>query len=582
MPAPLRITLDSGEYPCLSWEKVQDEERLEEIWPDGFWGGMGEPRKRSPNRYYVCSQFDTTSPPYVRFLPDLSAVTGTFSAIDTSLPVYMFRARRPDLTEVLYLLNGTSRFKINRTTKAQLGTVDTNANTVYGRPALFEGSWRIPQGETNNAYTLVVNDADIDTETTLGVVARHFANVQDKGTAKLARAFSTNRMNLTADPASFVAGDFEVGDSSFGVTDLLESGGELICIKPDGPRRFDLEGNSLPIQRFVGAQPNPPATLGANSHGHGTYTYWIHSSGIWRIIGELITPVGFESDPAFYAYAAADVDLTLQWTSVVAYGRWLYASRGTQIYTAYIEDDGMLRWHGSIFDASQNLRVQMDDGPTLYIIGLAAFPILYMNLQADGSMRAPLGSQRETGLTSTFRLGRTDFRRLDRSKQLRRTWIITEGMSGTSSFKLQVLRDGAAAEDVGATITTDGFFERTWTPGTLDTCREVELRVVGVANSNVDSRFRALGIEALAFGIYRATIVLNPETIRGYSKGIRGSLSALRKLQSKSLINIKEPEINSTFSGRVLSIKEKATAAEGGDGIGYSIEVLIERTDIPA
>jgi hypothetical protein len=594
MPAatPFRIVLDGTEYPCLAWRKVEEGQRFERRWEDGFWAGMGVPRDDGrPNVYYVANSIDTTSPPYIRLWPAFTAYT-LDNALGMAFPAYVIGGQQPNTNSVVYIFNGSRRVKINVTDGTD--SDDNNANTNYGRPALFEGSWRIPQGSINNAYTLGIADGATsgDSETSMGVPALHFATIQNESVAQLARAFDTNRINL-AEAITGAAADFapssgyEVGDSSLGISDLLELQGELMVIKPDGPRKFDSLGNSRLVQKFVGSHPNASSFLGANSHAHGTYTYWLHPSGIWRIVGDLMSPQTFEAQPYFYAFESTDFDLSLRWSSVVAYGRWLYATRGTQLFAAYINDDGTLIWHGAIQNDSVALRVGItmnlsSGNPDLWLM-TSSTTLYRIALQSDGSMRQALGTGRGTQTNAVFRLPRWDGGRIDRLKQLRRMWITTEGVSGaTALIGGRVRRDGGAVETILTADNTEGFREGVLTPGTNDTFREVEAQVLMTQGNANDPRVRAIGLEAHTLDVYEAVIPLNPDTVGGFSGGIKGLLQSLRHLQHGASLAVKEPEINSDFNGYVLSVREKAVPGEGGRGIGYEVRVLIERAAAPA
>src|SRR5207249_3562667 len=341
---------------------------------------------------------------------------------------------------------------------------------------------------------------------------------------------------------------------------------------------------------------------GSNSHGHGTYAYWVTTSGIWRIFGDSIIPMGFESDLQYFATTDLFVHSTA-WISVTAFGRWLYASRGSQVWQGFIHEDGLVTWFGAIVNLTSTsiVKVQLDDGPALWCCSsdLGTPTIRRMPLQADGSIRASLGSTRGAdgvaGVTATLQLGTDDFGQPDHIKQMRRFWVITEDGSAPSmgsTLTLQVERDGGSVEAVGANITTTGFTERTWTVGTNDTFREARfsLKLV-VPTSALDTRIRAFGYEAHTPSIYQAKIPLTPDSVRGYALGIQGSLQQLRTLQNAQRVAVKEPELDATRNGYILASRanvswfhpgEKLVGAEGGRGVGYEVIVTIEFFDIPA
>ncbi len=594
---PFRITINptpasasaAKEYPCLSWQKVDQGRPLSIAWNKGFRKGMGQAVYQGDNeRCLSANWLDVSAPPYIRLFPGASAVISGLTGLDLSFPLHWIPAKQPDGTNVLYLFNGTRRFKINRDANTLTANV-TIASVVYGRPAFFEGSWRIPRGESVACATLTISNGadtggtDANGFTPLAATfASNFATVQDGTTAKIAKS-SLNIISLSSDFASFV-GAFEAGDSSLNVTDLLEWQGELLVIKADGPRRFSVAGDSIPLQRFVGANLSSGTYEGSNSHVHGPYAYWVAQSGIWRLFGEFIFPVGFESDPDYFSDSTDFIDDAVNWKSVVAYGRWIYATRGKQLWQGYIEDDGKVTWLSAlVMDGLTTMRLAIDDTPALWLIGIGTAAAIKITLQADGSTRSALDVARAAAAagTAVFVLPKADFDFADRLKQLRRLWVITEAMAN-STLSLRVQRDGAAVATVGATITTSGFFERIPTPGTDDTAREFRAQLSWAWTGTSDSRIRAFGMDCHTLDLYRAQIPLTKKAVRGFSGGIRGLLKQLRDLQQAQLVNVKEPELNTTFSGYVMSVSEQTVDEEGGEGIGYMVDVLIERAAIPA
>jgi len=595
-PPTSRITINGVEYPCSEWHEIERGESLNRVWSEGFYDGIGESRVRSPRRCFVANYLDVTSPPYIRLAQSWTTISGA-TGLDTTLPVYHFRAQQPNGTNVIYFLNGDRRFKVNRDNNTIIEIIQV-ANVIYGRPALFNGSWRLARGQTVVSVTITVNNgAGTDVVTGMGVNARHFANIQAGGVSNIAMASATNQVSLSTDAVTF-GGSFSVGDTSFGISDLLESQSELMVVKPDGPRRFDPNGNSLPVQRFTSANLQTSVYDGSNSHSHGPYTYWITASSMWRIFGDSMTQVGFESDPQYLSAGSGmdSIQSNPQWLSVYGYGRWLYASKGGQTFQAFIRDDGTLQWYGALLNEQSTAieRCIVDDGPALWVASGSSF--FRMTLQLDGSTRASLGSARGpnlAGVTAYFRLGLDDFGVPDRQKQARRMWILLEATGG-ESYQLIIQRDGVTTDqNVGAAITsTDGLTERTFTVGTNDLFYTARFgyNVSNMGTLN-DARVRAWGYEVHTPSIYQAKILLTPDSVRGYALGIQGSLQQLRTLQNAQRVAVKEPELDATRNGYILASRanvswfhpgEKLVGAEGGRGVGYEVIVTIEFFDIPA
>lgn len=598
---PLRITLDGKEYPCKEFVEAQKADKIERVWPDGFWDGIGESRVRSPRRCLYAHFMDLTSPPYVRLIPaPVSIGVSSGPDVATPFPFYFLQGRQPNATNVVYMLIGSYRVKINRDTNAIIYTTQDNASDIYGRSTYFESGIYLAKGDQRDAATLTIANGSPDTITAItGIKAKHFAKLQDQGVSKLARSF-LNFLQLSPDGSTWSTTSFEVGDSSLPTSDMLESQGEIIVIKPDGPYKFDPQGNSLPLQRFVGSNLTTSVFNGSNSHGHGTYAYWVDQAALWRILGDNVLPVGFESDPQYFATANVDIVANSQWRSVTAYGRWLYATRSGQLWQGFIKDDGTVQWYGAIWNESTNsaLRCNIDagvgTGPALWLASSTTpgFTTFYrFDLQLDGSMRSVIGSSRgaQSGSVPTFRFGTDDFDKPDRTKQLRRFWVITEGFVAGDILQLQAELDGAAAQNVGTTITTNGLIEKVPTAtssGTVlassDSFREARIgfKFTGFAGTS-DPRIRAMGVECLTPPIYKATIELTPESVRGYQRGIQGMLQDLRELQNGQRVELKAPELDATRTSYITSVQEKVVGKEL-DTVGYEVEVLAEVMTIPS
>ena len=612
------VVINSKRYPCDEWSNAQRGEPLAISWNEGLIEGMGEPIYKSNKRYYYGHNFDPTSPPYLRLTPLVTSISGFGSSFSTSNPTYYVRTRNPDGTNVLYIFNGPNVWKINRDTNAVIYGPTSRAGVQYGRPVLFEGVWRIPRGDKESAvdatsYLDAVNLIPLNagTEATelhantieTNVKARHFQILQSETRAVLARAFAIdaggqgcNRVELADSPTGFTAtpGEVgsEVGDFTYGITDMVQGQGDLIVMKPDGPYKFDPDGNALPIQGFVTRNLNPAFqgfASGANSHGHGPYTYWIHPSGIWLIHGDQMTPVSFESAIDFFSrsFAATEgIDSGVVWTGCIAYGRWLYASRGSQVWQAYINDDGKLTWYGAFNNlggAGVGVHVGMDDGPTLWIPRTGQTTLLRIDLEADGSSRGPIGDSR--GFTSTtghFRIAGIDFGRPDRTKQLRKLWFNLEGMGGGMTFTPKVKRDTNAEATWVAAMTADGLSELIGTAGTTDTFRELAFGLDASAiPGNTDPRVRSFGLEAHSADIWRAKIPLKVGEDMG-SQGIIGSMENLRELQHGQAIEVVAPGRNTSFTAHVYRVNEKTTKFTADAQPEYEVEVQIEAFNIEA
>jgi len=535
--------------------------------------------------------------------------------LSSSVP-WVIRATpmKPANINVVNVLNGRYRYKINGSSYALMGTKDYGAGAQCGRPALFEGAHYVPLGSTVDARKITAfgttdETSDTDAAITGSIKAHAFCTLQDAGTSKLARAL-TNSIDLSSDGADWSAAGFEAGDSTFAITDLLPAPGEMIVIRPDGPLRFDAGGSPLPIQSFSAINASADSTLGSNSHGHGPYAYWVDVSGIWRIIGENATPMGPEAHPDFGAVALDGMTSPFtagQWRSVTAIGRWLYATHYSSLgsidgdlFYGYIASDGTVeRWHGSLYDSERCLRVQRLSIPALVIVegkpGDDDTPAIHiMELEADGSPRTRLDGQRAAvpaaGETSehfavmpALDWGWLGF--ADREKQLARIGFTTEGMVTGSSWQMNMWRDANAQQTVGAAVSSDTFTEvEPATPGTSDTFYDLFIApwlTLTESFAGGDPRLRRLVVEARL----ASALTVEIDVLRGRpapNLGFEEALSNLRKLSAGARVPVIGPERQNAINGHVTGVGEAMVGDPDKADWGLRFTLQLETFDIDA
>lgn len=614
------ITINGINYPCTAWETVEAARFVEKRYDQGFNGGMGaflDSQAARPNQIYTCVNIDPTTFPYIRMRRgERDATTLTLTSSDTDKPVYGFVDEDSGPREYLYIVNGDRSFKIDlgtsgADTPALEATTQPSgfASGVAGRPVRFEGAWYVPLGAGTNARKLTavgVGDQANDTWADVGVTALHFATMMNEGVAQIWRAHTTNNIDGSADGTTFGA-DFEVGDSSHAITDMLSVGGELFISKPDRPWRFDSQGNSVPIMNFVNATgdflTNFEGYDGANSGGHGPYAYWCHSTGLWRIIGDSATPIDPFSQRNWSGIALDGLTPSYNtgWFSFAAWGRWAYAVNASDgVYAGWIENDGTVTWMGNILSGQGTpWDVKMRCG----IVTTSTNPILWVldnqlrfgvfDLERDGSIRKILtsGSNRDRGgdnEQAQIWLPGTDFGEPEKQKQMRLGWLtIDNNASANVDIEMRVHRDRAATStQIGSAITSangDGQFEFVFTPGSSDTFYEAMPAIRFDSNQAsafdpgpADIRIRSVGIRAAMPHVYKVTIPLDAEGLRGYSLGVRDALTKLRDLKSSEAVPVREPSFSTTFTGYILDVRETAKAMPGGR-VDYVAEVLIQR-----
>lgn len=520
---PLTITINGIAYPCSSWQTERAARTLERRYDVGFNGGMGhfaEELASAPNQIYHCVNLDPTTFPYIRMRKaERDGAITLSTGADADKPAYGFVVDGPASREYLYIVNATRSYKIdlgvsgNGTPAEETGgsnpTQPSNgsgdfASGVVGRPVLFEDAWYVPLGAGTNALKLTATaagDQAGDTWADVGETALHFATMMNEGVAEIWRAHTTNLIDASADGATF-AGDFEVGDSTFPITDMLNLSGELFISKPDAPYRFDSQGVSKAVMEFVGATggnlTNSTSYDGSNSGVHGPYAYWCHSTGLWRIWGDSARPVDPFSQRNWSGISLDSLTPSYNtgWFSCAGWGQWLYAINASDgLYVGWVEEDGSVTWMGNLVSSAET---SWSAKARMGITTTSLNPILWMlddsrrfavfDLELDGSIRAV----RAAGISATDRgangekgqiwMPGTDLGEPEKQKQLRMGWLTIDNNAYTNlAVEMRFHRDRAATStqmgsDLGSS-SGDGQFEFVMTPGTTDTFYEGMLAV---------------------------------------------------------------------------------------------------------
>ncbi len=618
-PRPLfPITIDGKNYNCERWQTAERARTLERRYDQGFAGGMGafsEHQALGPDQHYIAVRMDPTAYPYIR-LRKRTTATIAVTEPTGNVPSYGFIAEDSGGTEYFYLLSGRRAKKIDLATNAVDETKDFGAGAVCGRPELFEGSWRVPLGDTVDWQTLttVAVPPTTDTWTTATVggspagsrKATHFAQLMIEGTAELWRSHNaddppvagnaSNRVSGSADAITF-GGSFEVGDDSLAISDLISLGGQLIVMRPEAPYRFsnDGGGNAYPVHSFVGRAQflsGYTGEDGSNSGSHSAFAYWTSSSGLWRIFGDNAVPIDPQSDPKWSGIALDGLIPSFfgRWSSFAAWGRWAYAVNDTHLFAGYVLEDGSIRWHGILFDNNFFLRV--------IIVASSSAPIMFLldsnsnlhriDLEEDGSTRritTPGTNRGGDSETAQLWMPATDLGEPEKNKQLRMMWIEIDDFGDAEvTLTARIHRDRAAtSEQVGASKTSadgSGRHEFALTPGTNDSFRQImtAVRLVTTASwneANGDPRIVAFGLRAITPTVYRATIPLDAPALRGGPLGTRDALTRLRNLRDGASIAVREPGQNVTFTGYVVGLSERTVHRNGRTE--HLLEVDLER-----
>ena len=605
------ITIDDVEYPLdagapSAWQTAEQGEVVRWSRDFGFLGGMGAYDARRGDDYLFCNGLDATASPYLRMPPKRVALAASGLGINGRHAVYIIRAKSDE--NWIYVLNGRYAHKFREDgTAARESLKDFGATAVCGKPALFDddgdgaGTWYVPLGGAVFAVklTTITNESGgADTWTNAGAnyYALHYAVVNHAGTTKLAVAGGPdytaqlppgNKVGYSAD-GSKPPSSFEANDGSIPISDLI-GGAEVTVIDATGVFRMDEDGYVVPVMGFVGKHPDISAFPGANSFQHGPYLYWPHVSGLWRILGDSAKPIGPDADPqwvnrtldSFTPLQQGD-SAEIMWSSVVAYGEWLYATYGRSLFMGRLNEDGTVQWHGVIYQsaASTDLRCALTEGPVLWLTeGGSTVRVYRYALDTDGSMRSIGGNRGEASTSYQFWGGRVTGSPgiAYKIKQWRKIGVELEGdVDATVPVQLAAhLDDAASSTNVGAVITSSGATERSWTVGTTDTARFIipTLKIATTAGHTTgDWRCARMWAEGVTAYTYAARI-----NLRKGAAGIgdwKGKLKKLNDLSGGAAVEIIPPEKNASFTGYVRRVQE-----EHQEKGGYVVIVFLERWD---
>jgi hypothetical protein len=595
----LRTTINSVTYAVDFWQTVQQGQILQEVWRDGFIGGANDYKRSARDTYQWTNEMDASRFPWMRLQPGRKA-THVLANLDPQYPVYArIGTETGGSTKYVFVWNGRYGYKFSASMATLHTTKDFGAGAICGHPAFFEGVWNISLGATVTAVrlTTIGAGAGADTYTAIpdSTVALHFAGpIQKDGLAQIARAHSTNNIDLSADTTvanGGFGGDFEAGDSGIPISELDVIENELMIVKPDNIYRMDTGGNAYRVQGFI-SLPQITAYDGSNSLVYGRMFFWAAAGGLWRADGSAAEPIDPRADERWVTTPyLQDAYYT---GAVTALGRWLYWAVGNQLWFGYIRDGGTVHWHGSVSGAIGRVRPQIVTaditvGPLLILAGSGN---LYVwQLAQDGSMRTDLGVSRgAASILYDAAMPETDFGEPEKIKQIRRAWIVAAGLGATAPLTLYIARDRVSwgsANAVGAAITSAGYTERTMTPGTNDTAKVVSLlaEIATTAGYNpaalADPRFSEIGIEAATAMVYQCDIPVSNEGQNAISGVPATQLQALRNLRNGAHVTCSEPYLSDlsldTWTGKIVGHSERALNPDDGYGAGYMASLQIER-----
>ena len=399
-----------------------------------------------------------------------------------------------------------------------------------GQPAEWnDGSntkWYLGLGDSTNRIqrlTTIVSSTSADTWTASGDAdARHLKVVGNR----LMRSTNENQVSILprgSDPLTEAnwGDDFFVGDVSANITELGEASGLGYVAKEDGFYEWDLVGEAENVFPEIGKAPRNGQGM---KYWHGGFLIPAESGLWWTRTGK---PVGPDSNPNNRPNHPSLGDNSYlkhgRWHGLAPYGEHIYgiylASEDFSTYTLWggeRDDSDPPGWGPIIWNAIGFPSTDHDDFFGAFIAKTAEFTssetrpcifyprannLLYVFLDKDGSAQSKRGEiDVDTGGHVTSGNIKFGMPRVIKQLQVIEGWA--EDMGASQSFRFRVYRDGGSIENVGATITDDGFFQRFWTQDTNDTARSILFDVLwansGATTDTNGSHLRDIVLRAVA------------------------------------------------------------------------------------
>ena len=508
---------------------------------------------------------------FIRAAPAITTVTLTGAA---NPPNYFFETTvndggADDGQPVLYVIANEAAevnvYKISLDsgdfgTLLNTKTFSVTPTQPCGQPAEWnDGSntkWYLGLGDSTNRIqrlTTIVSSTSDDTWTpSSDADARQLKVVGNR----LMRSTNENQVSLlprAGNPLTEASwgSDFFVGDVSRNITELGEAGGLAYIAKEDGFYEWDTVGQATNIFPEIGK---------ATRNGQGM-KYWHGGFGIpaasglwWTRTGEPIGPdsnpenrgvhpsfsIGFLKHGHWHGSAPFGANLYGYYTppaSIFAHIIWMRerdaidpSGWGPIIsHTAALGTGDLDDFHGMhITELSENTSTIIK--PALWFAD--GNNVSFIFLDNDGK---PLIEQGATDINSNevnIFSGDITFGFPKVLKQLRVIEGWAENLNTNHSFQFAVFRDGGAgASDVGAAITTDGFFQRFWTQDSNDTARALVLQCGFTATSNTTDQngpyLRDVSLRAVALPntaqIWTFNFYVRDDMVRT-AKGLRSEL----------------------------------------------------------
>lgn len=472
------------------WERlggvpIQEGDVEQEVtarWNFGWPGGMGEGQRTGPDSlgYAYSVGVDCSVPGVARLAP--TRKTYTPSTAPTDSPTFFLEGTSADTSRFYYALNDryAHKMKISSNTLSAVGSVeDAGANAAAGRPGKFETAWHIAWGDAVDLEILTIaNEGSGDTWNADdgNVKAIGLTNEVKGDTAYLVRAANKHKVSECAATGATLtfASEFEVGDSSYAITDLGDTGVVLCVAKENNLFIYDQTGACMQVTRF---HPESGDTNTSVCPIHGTEAaLYSHPGGLMLMDGDNIDAVGPDEIPTNREIpnVTHEPHRGRHHESAVS-GDWIWnlyrvvesGSTKTYLMAGYRTPEGGIIWHTiDRYDfAARGVHPTSDN----WILITGGTVIQAQKIGPNGAPDAGRDNvgYGETSATTQLYLPETDFGLPMTLKQLRAVDVLTRDLAADRLISIRGHIDGGSEVTIGDNITDAGA--STVHPGTLGT-----------------------------------------------------------------------------------------------------------------
>jgi hypothetical protein len=578
--------------------------------PFGYLGMGSSVSNRNPDTYEV-SECDARfrGRLYPRPVRNTVTITTPSDVIRT-----LFITRQPNGTEVIYAGGGLNYSKEQISNDTELDTEVRGSGLAYGRAAPWNGKWYLPRTSGFGFLELEVGNGTADTWVlastggTTTAVAFTTAVLAGSTTPVLIRGTSTGSISTASatptDNANWSA-VYPIASSTEYVNGLVTHDGNVFVGTTAGLFVVDPNVNGTPLTTHLTNSSNEWAGR-PTIEWHGK-VYYPHHTGLYRTVNGLTRTVGIETLKEF---APTSTGLRGRVTAMAGTAEWLYVAYYSNISGVGARSwilagrerepgepgTGEMVWHtleGPITGEIGAMCVYQGTDtitPRLYFgLGTA---LHYYFLGKNGGIDVRLGG--DYGFFHTHGSTRMnhDFapNNLGRPSTLKIAEVIESHsyINSTNSILLQATwdpnadADGPSYTTVG-TVSTTGFNRTTFTKGSGDSGRELQLRA-GILNTSAVTPTYLYGDALIVRGRERPDQVREVTMVLDLTEG--GTVPQGQTLleleaqlrtwkESGTALTFTDNQSGETFTCRMQEVVRDESESDVGATPGYRVRVRL-------